>query len=140
MAVGSISVRSATQAEEQLALRHHLIVEIGGGLGPRQRGAPSLEGDLETQAIARHHLAAELRVVDAAQIDARVGRTLLALEQKDRGHLRQRLEHQHAGHQRGAGEMSLKELLVDGDVLERQPGAGPTSCSVIVSTSIDGYR
>jgi hypothetical protein len=42
-----------------------------------------------------------------------------------RRHLHERLDHQHAGHHRIAGEVSLEERFVDGDVLQgasAQPG------------------
>ena len=125
IADGSISVRSGTRPEQQLGLGDDLIADVRRRLRPRERGAPPAERDLEPQAIAGHDLTAELRVVDAAQVDARVGRRVLALQQQDRRHLRQRLEHQHAGHQRRARKMSLEELFVDGDVLDRdEPPAG----------------
>ena len=45
-----------------------------------------------------------------------------ALEQQDRRHLRQRLDHQHRRHQRRAGKVAREELLVDRDVLDaRRP-------------------
>ena len=46
-------------------------------------------------------------------------RGVLAVQQQDGRDLRQRLEHQHARHQRRAGKMPLEELFVDGDVLDR---------------------
>ena len=86
-------------------------------LGQARSRAP--ERHLEPQAIARHDLAAELRVVDAAQRHARGPRALAALEDQHRRDLRQRLDHQHGGHERHAREVSLEEFFVDGDVLER---------------------
>ena len=125
IAVGSMSVRSGDQPEQQLGFGDHLVADVGRGLRPRERRAPPAERDFEPQPVAGHDLPAELGVVDAAQVDARVRRRVVALQQQDRRHLRQRLEHQHAGHQRRAGKMSLEELFVDGDVLDRdEPPAG----------------
>ena len=41
------------------------------------------------------------------------------VHQQDGRDLRQRLDHQDARHHRRAGKMSLEEVLVDGDVLDR---------------------
>ena len=41
------------------------------------------------------------------------------VHQQDGRDLRQRLDHEHARHQRRAGKMPLEEILVDGDVLDR---------------------
>ena len=59
------------QAEQQLGFGHDLIADVRRRLRARERRAPPAERDLEPQPIARHDLAAELRVVDAAQVDAR---------------------------------------------------------------------
>ena len=59
-AVGSISVRSGTSAEQQLGLGDDLIADVRRGLRARQRRAPRAERDLEPQPIAGHDLAAEL--------------------------------------------------------------------------------
>jgi len=85
------------------------------GVRPGQVRAPGPEGDLQAQAVARDDRQAELRVVDPAQ---ERGRTSLGtVHQEKRGDLRERLDHQHAGHQRRTREMPLKEVLVDRDVL-----------------------
>ena len=107
------------EAEQQLGFRDHLVADDRRRLRACERGPPRPERDLEPELIAREHLAAELRVVDAAQVDARVGRGVLAMQQKHRRHLRQRLEHHHAGQHRRPREVSLKKLFVDGDVLDR---------------------
>ena len=59
-----------------------------------------------------------------------------ALEEKRRGHLRERLEHQHARHQRRAGKMPLKEVLVDRDVFMRDQ---PTP-RLVLGDGIDEHR
>ena len=124
------------QAQQQLALGHDLVVEIRGRLRPGQRRAPALERHLEPKAIARDDLPAEFGVVDAAQVDARIGRSVFALQQEDGGHLGERLEHEHAGHERIAGKVALKELLVDGHVLERdQPPA-----HLVLGDGVDEHR
>ena len=63
---------------------------------------------------------AELRAVDAAQRRAvrRVVPSAACSEQHAR-RLGQRLDHQHARHQRRARKVSLEEVFVDGDVLDR---------------------
>ena len=113
------------EAEQQLGFGDDLVADVGGGLRLRERGPLPAERDLEPQAIAGDDLAPELGAVDAAQVDARVRRRVFALQQQNRRHLRQRLEHQHAGHERQAREVPLEEFFVDGDVLDRdQPLAG----------------
>ena len=112
------------QPEQQLGLGHDLIADVGRGLRARQRRTLPAERDLQPQPIAGHDLTAELGVVDAAQVDARVRRRVLALQQQNRRHLRQRFQHQHRRHQRRARKMSLEEFFVDRDVLDRdQPAA-----------------
>ena len=76
------------EAEQQLALGDDLIVQVRRRLRTRERGSAPAERNLQPQPIARHDLAAELRVVDAAQVHPRVGRPVLALHQQNRGRLR----------------------------------------------------
>ena len=79
----------------------------------------------EAQAIARHDLPAQFHVVDAAQVHPHVRLRVVAMQQQHGRELRQRLEHQDAGHQRRAREVSLKEFFGDGDVLDgHEPAAG----------------
>ena len=86
--------------------------------------APPAHGDVELEPIARHHLTAELGVVHAAKPGtagrSRRGR---AVENQEACHLRERLDHEHARHERRAGKVALKEFLVDGDVLDRHDAA-----------------
>ena len=89
---------------------------------PRDAGDRAALGDqphLQADAIAGHDLAAELDAVDAAQRGARLERLAVAVEQQDRRGLGQRLDHQHARHQRRAREMALEEVFADRDVLDR---------------------
>ena len=118
MARGSICDVRALQREQQVALGHHLVADEAVPVRrARAAGARLPSVTSSAQPIPGHDLAAELGVVDAAQKRARVRRRLLPLEQQQRGHLGQRLHHQHAGHQGSAGEMALEELLADRDVL-----------------------
>ena len=113
------------EGHDQLGLGHDRVADRGDGVGPRQLASPGAQRHLETQPIARHHLAPELRVVHTAQVGVPRRLAVGAVDQKQRGHLRQRLDHEDAGHQRCAGKMPLKEIFVDGDVLDGdQPLAG----------------
>ena len=106
------------QAEQQFGFGDDLVADNRRRLRARQRGAPLAERDLQPQLIARKHLAPELGVVDAAQVDPRVGRRVLAVQQQHRRHLRERLEHHHARQHRSARKMPLEEFFVDRDVLD----------------------
>ena len=105
------------QGQHQAGLDHHLAVDVGGGMDAGDRAAPPGQPDVECEAIAGHHLAAELHVVDAAQDDARRWRSVVAVEQHQAGGLGQRFEHQHAGQQRHAREVAGHELLAAADQL-----------------------
>jgi hypothetical protein len=108
------------QAEQQFGLGDDLIADVRRRLGPGQRRAPAAQRHLEPQLIARHDLTPEPRPVDAAQVRPFGGPGVaVALKQQDRRHLRPRLQHEDRGQQRRAWEMSLEELLVDRDVLDR---------------------
>ena len=112
-------------AEQQLGLGHDLIADVGGGLSARQRRAAPAERNLQAQHVARDDLAPELGVVDAAEIDAGIGRRVLTVQQQDGRDLRPRFEHQDGRHERRARKVALEEFLVDGDVLDGdQPAAG----------------
>ena len=109
----------ARHREQQVHLGDDVLADIGGAADAGQLRAFTLERHFEADAIAGHHLPPELRFVDAAQVRDRARRLLLAVEQQDRRGLRQRLDHQDAGHQRLAREVALEELFVDGGVLDR---------------------
>jgi hypothetical protein len=74
-------------AEQQFSLGDDLIADMCRRPRARQRRAPPGDGHLEPEAIAGHHLPPELRVVDAAQVDAGVRRAAVALQQQHRRHL-----------------------------------------------------
>ena len=105
--------------EQQIHLGHDLIADKRHTARFRHRRARLQQRHFEPKLIARDDLAAELRAVDAVQIDARHRHRSFAIEHQRRGHLRQRLQHQDARHQRHAGKMPLKKILVDRDVLVR---------------------
>jgi hypothetical protein len=86
--------------EQQAGFRDALPFHVRHRLHLREPRAPPSHRHLEQHAIAGHDLPAELRVVDAAQRDRRVGRGARRVEDQHRGHLRQRLDHQDRGHHR----------------------------------------
>ena len=87
-------------------------------LSARHRPTPRAHRHLQRQPIAGHDGQAELGVVHAAQPRAGDRRRRRRVHEQDGRHLRQRLDHEHAGHQRRAGKMPLEEIFVDGDVLD----------------------
>ena len=122
-------------AEDELALGRELLTDVGGRLRQCDAAATPAQGDLQPQAVARHDLPAKLRVVDAAQVHARLRRRL-AVAHENRGHLRERLDHQHRGHQRCARKVPLEELFVNGDVLD---GDEPTA-RLVLEDGVDEHR
>ena len=113
---GRIDSRVVIDGQHEIGFGHDLTIDSRGRLGADNRAALPVERDLEAQPIARHHLLAELGVLDAAQQDP-------AVAHEQRRDLRQRLDHQHARHQRHPGKVPLEELFVDGDVLDRDDPA-----------------
>ena len=109
-------------AHQQLRFRDDRVVQVRDGLRAREAAPADAERDFEPQPIAGDDLPPELRVVHAAQPHALVpGR----VRQQEGCDLRQRLDHQHPGHERRAGEVSLEEFFVDRDVLDRdEPASG----------------
>ena len=82
-----------------------------------QGRVPPADGHLELELIAGDDLAPEFRPVHPAEEDLQA--PPLALEQQDRRHLGEGLDHQHPRHDGGTRKMALKEVLVDRDVLVR---------------------
>ena len=113
------------ERHHELGLGHDGVADRRDRVRPRQLAAPGAERHLEPQPIARHHLPPELRIVHAAQVGVPGRLAVGAVDQEQRGDLRQRLDHEHARHQRRAGKVPLEEIFVDGDVLDGdEPLAG----------------
>jgi hypothetical protein len=113
-----VLLRDALDAHQQGGFRRDLPVQAGDGAKLRERPAPRPRGHFQRQTVARDDAHAELRLVDAAQPGAAERRAVGRFHQQDRRHLRQRLDHEHAGHQRLARKMSLEDVFVDRDVLD----------------------
>ncbi len=122
--------------EQQLGLGHDLVVHVRRRLHARETRAGPPHHDLEPKAIARDHAAPELGAVDTAKGRARRGWHAGTIEDQHRRHLRQRLDHQHGGHQRRAGEMPLKEFLTDRHVLHRHEPVA----RLVLSDRVDEIR
>src|SRR5690606_8763893 len=115
-------VASATSAldlgAEDVGAGHLLAVDAGDAriLGHVADLAP--DRDLQVQAVAGHHHAREPGVVDLHQVrQPALGAAAVGELAEHAAGLRQRLDHQHAGHYRMAGEVALEERLVGADVL-----------------------
>ncbi len=92
--------------------------------GLHERTARRAERDDELQLIAGDDVLAELGAVNAAQLHAETVAAAAVtarrrIEQQQRRRLRQRLDHEDRRHQRLVRKVSLEEIFVDGDVLER---------------------
>jgi len=113
-------------------VRGHLLVDRLRQLAPVERVGAGARDQLEAprEVRVRHALAGleGRRPVDraaAAQVRPRGRARAVPIGQQQRGHLRERLDHQHARHERRAGKVTLEELLVDRHVLHGdQPVAG----------------
>ena len=106
------------QPHQQLRLGDHVLTYVGHRRRHRHPPAAAANRHFEAQAVARHHLAAEPRTVDAAEHRAQGRGLAVRLEQQHPGGLGEHLDHQHPGHDRIARKVPLEELLVDGDVLD----------------------
>ena len=135
-AVGCTAAAPELDGEQQLGLGHDLIVHVRGRLHARQTRPGSLQRHFQPEAIAGDDAATELGAVDAAERGSRRERCAGTIEDEHRRHLRQRLDHQHGGHQRRAGEMPLKELLTDGHVLHRHEPVA----RLVLSDRVDEIR
>ena len=113
------------ERHHQLGLGNNRFTDRGDRMRPRQFAAASAERHFEAQPVARHYLPPELRIVDATEVGMARRLAVRSLHQEQRRDLRQRLDHEHARHQRRAGKVSLEEIFVDGDVLDGdEPFAG----------------
>ncbi len=110
-----VDVHGASHFQQQIGFSDQQPGRPGDAVHPHQRRVAPADDDFQLQLVAGHDLTPELGVVHAPQEDLQP--PSLALEQQDGGHLGERLDHQDAGHDRGAREMALEEVLVDGDVL-----------------------
>ena len=89
IAVGWISVRVGDEPEQQLALGHDLIVDDTPSPARARASARRLPSETSSRSRSPgHHLPPELRVVDAAQVDACVRRRRRRAREQDRRHLR----------------------------------------------------
>jgi hypothetical protein len=110
--------------KKQFRLGRDLILDKRSRLRLRQPPTHRAEPHLEAQLVAGDDLLPELGVIDAAQRTPRRWRRLVPLEQENTGHLEERFDQQHAGHDRQARKVTLEEFFVDGDVLDRdEPNA-----------------
>ncbi len=85
---------------------------------PNELRSAGAQRHFEPEAIARHHLTPELRVVDAAQIGTARRTAVRRLHEQQRGDLRERLDDQDPGHQRRARKVTLEVVLAHADVLD----------------------
>ena len=114
-----IDVRDRLNRKQQLRFDDGLSVDFGDRRGLHERATRRAERHHELQLIAGNDLLAELRAINAAQVHPRALTAADFIEQQQRRRLRQRLDHEDRRHQRLVRKVSLEEVFVDGDVLER---------------------
>jgi hypothetical protein len=121
---GMNALRQLHHLQQDLGLRHAMGSRADLALHAAELPAPVQDLDLELELVAGDDGPAELRVVDADDVDLHALRVLGLLQKPDAGRLREALHDQDAGHHRLAGEMALEELLGAGDVLygDEAPG------------------
>ena len=90
--------------EQQIHFGNDLLADIGDAARLRHRRPRLHQRHFEPQLIAGNDLPAELRAIDAVQIDARHRHRPFAIEHQGGGHLCQRLQHEDAGHERRCRE------------------------------------
>ena len=83
-----------------VAIGHDVTIDVGRGLRLDQGRSDASECDVELKPVPWNDLAAELGVGDAAQRDGGRSRRVDSIEHQHRRGLRQRLDHEHARHQR----------------------------------------
>ena len=97
----------------------------GHGLGPRHALAPRRRAVTSSCSRSPGTTCRRNLALSTPRSQARRDVPRRAVHQQDGRDLRQGLDHQHARHHRRAGKMPLKEIFVDGDVLDRHdPAAG----------------
>ncbi len=124
------------ESHHQLGLGGDLVVDARDRAHARDRLTARAGRDLQGQAVARHDLQPELRIVHAAQPGAPDGGAPGTVHEQDGRDLGERLDHQDARHHRRAGKMPLEEVLVDGDVLN---GLDPAS-GLVLGNGVDQRR
>jgi len=91
---------------------------FGDGSDANEPAATGSKRDGQLQLIAGNDVLAELGVIHAAQVHTHALAARM-IDQQQRRRLCQRLDGEDCRQQRLAREMSLEEIFVDGDVLER---------------------
>jgi glycerol-3-phosphate dehydrogenase (NAD(P)+) len=117
MASGTLAGRKVGNGEHQLGARGEFAIDSrdGGSRANAASHAPDL--DFEPQGVARLDLALEAHAVDAGE-KGHLATMLFHAEQRHRANLCQCFDNEHARHYRVIGEVTLKEWLVHGDVLD----------------------
>ena len=106
-------------AEQQLGFGHHLVADVRRRLRARERRAAPAERNLQPEPIARHDLAPELGVVDAAQrTRGRSGAPSSRCSSRTAATCDSASSISTAGISGVPGKVALEELFVDGDVLD----------------------
>jgi hypothetical protein len=116
----------AGQPHQQHGLGGDVLADVRARVRARQPLTPLPDRHLQPQAIAGNDRQPELGVVDATEVRVS-GRSAVArwMGQQNGRDLRERLYHEDARHQRSTGKMTLEELFVHRDVLDRHdPPAG----------------
>ena len=110
--------------EEELRLRHPVLPRPHLSAHAAERAPPVQDGDLEPELVAGNGGTAELRVVDAYEVDLEASGIGRVLEEPDSRGLGQAFHQQDPRHHGGPGEVAFEEFLGAGDVLDRDQAAG----------------
>src|ERR1700726_4419622 len=92
--------------------------DAGASLKFAECSAPGENVYFDAQLIARNDGAAEARVINGDEIEKFFFAVFYFLQQKQASGLRHGFDDENAGHDGFTGKMSLKEIFVDGDVLD----------------------
>ena len=107
--------------DDEVRFGHGLPVHRRGRRCPRHAAVPSAECHRQLEPVAGNDLSTELGIVHATK--PRAASAGLPVGQEERRDLHERLDHEHARHQRRARKVSLEVLLVDRDVLHGHDAA-----------------
>ena len=110
--------------QQELGLRHPMLARAHLAAHATERTPAVQDRDLEPQLVAGHGRTAELRVVDAHEMDLETPGIGRVLEQPDARGLGQALHEEDTRHHRRPREVAFEELLGPGDVLDRDQAAG----------------